>query len=89
MPATPPSHDRILQVDGAYSGPDTPDRSPAQLFADPPTPPSMSEFFPKNPYKVICQLCWKNSHLTYYDQCKFCLYRMKFAGKQLCFYNPA
>ena len=81
LPVPPPSHDPILQVDGADSGPDIPNQSPAQPFADPPPPPPMSEFFPKNPYKVLCQLCWKNSHFTYYDQCEFCHCRIKYARK--------
>ena len=81
LPVPPPSHDPILQVDGADSGPDIPNQSPAQPFADPPPPPPMSEFFPKNPYKVLCQLCWKNSHFTYYDQCEFCHCHIKYARK--------
>ena len=87
-PATPGG---IPQVDGADCSPNTPleDSAPPfwgplkLLYRDPPTPPPMSELFPKNPYKVLCHLCFQNPHYTMYNQCEFCHYRQKFAFRKL------
>ena len=81
----------IPQVDGADSVPSTPKgvlrppcrRPPTPPYKDPPTPPPMSQYFPRDPYRVLCHLCIKNVHYLMYDQCEFCHYRIKFAYKNL------
>ena len=82
-PSTLATPGGIPQVDGADSEPGTPDGGLAPPYSDPPIPPPITEHFPRNPYKVLCHLCFENSHYLMYDQCEFCHYRLKFNYKKL------